>query len=310
MTTIIASSALAASIVAGGLAPTLPASGAAWVWPLDPRPAVVERFDPPAAPYGPGHRGIDLAGAVGDDVRAVADGTVTYVGHIAGVGIVTIDHGGVESTYQPLDPGIEQGARVAAGETIGTLTDVDSHCFPDACLHLGRITGDAYLDPLDLLPSTSAVRLITPFGKPPSPSVTSVGPVDGGGRLAMPVDGPVTSPYGMRLHPTLGVWKLHDGTDFGVACGTSVRAAEDGTVAATYADEAYGNRVIIDHGRLAGHDVTTTYNHLTNWAVSSGQSVRRGDVVGYVGSTGYSTGCHLHLMVEVDGSTVDPQTWL
>lgn len=308
--TIIAAPVLAASLAVTALAPLSSAGDATWVWPLDPRPAVVERFDPPVDEYGAGHRGVDLAGAVGDDVRAVADGTVSYVGRIAGVGIVTIDHGATESTYQPLDPSVEQGARVTAGETIGTLTDINSHCAPDACLHLGRIVDNAYLDPLALLPSTSEVRLITPFGKPPTPPVVSVGPVDGDGRLAMPVRGPVTSPYGMRLHPILGVWKLHDGTDFGVGCGTPVRAAEDGTVAATYADAAYGNRVIIDHGQIAGHEVATTYNHLTSWAVSSGQQVRRGDVVGYVGSTGYSTACHLHFMVEVDGSTVDPETWL
>src|SRR5699024_2162652 len=212
--TIIAPSVLVASLTTTVLAPA--AADDSWAWPLDPRPAVVERFDPPDDAYGPGHRGLDLAGAVGDDVRAVADGTVAYVGHIAGVGIVTIDHGGVESTYQPLDPSVARGARVEGGETIGTLTDTDSHCAPDACLHIGRIVDDAYRDPLALLPSTSAVRLITPFGEPPVPPPVSVGPVDGDGRLAMPVDGPITSAYGMRLHPILHVWKLHDGTDFGV----------------------------------------------------------------------------------------------
>lgn len=307
--TAIAPALIAATIATTGLNPPS-AAGDDWVWPLEPRPAVVEPFDPPDDEYGAGHRGVDLAGAAGDDVHAVADGTVTYVGRIAGVGIVTIDHGGVESTYQPMDPSVAKGERVEAGTSIGTLTAAGSHCAPDACLHLGRIVSDEYADPLALLPSTSAVRLITPFGEPPTPPVVSVGPVDGDGRLAMPVNGPVTSPYGMRLHPILGVWKLHDGTDFGVGCGTPVRAAEDGTVATTYSDAAYGNRVIIDHGDITGHGIVTTYNHLTSWTVSSGQSVRRGDVVGYVGSTGYSTACHLHFMVEVDGSTVDPQTWL
>ena len=299
-----------AALIMSVVAPPANAAGESWVWPLDPRPAVVERFDPPDDEYGAGHRGVDLAAAAGDDVRAVADGTVTYVGQIAGVGIVTIDHGTVESTYQPLDPQVSRGDRVTAGDPIGTLEATGSHCAPETCLHLGRVVSDEYADPLELLPSTSAVRLITPFGEPPAPPEISVGPVDGDGRLAMPVDGPVTSPYGMRLHPILGVWKLHDGTDFGVGCGTPVRAAEDGTVNATYADAAYGNRVIIGHDEIAGHTVVTTYNHLTRWAVTPGQAVRRGDVVGYVGSTGYSTGCHLHFMVEVDGATVDPQSWL
>ncbi|UYM04419.1 M23 family metallopeptidase [Solicola gregarius] len=281
-----------------------------WVWPLDPRPAVVEAFDPPVDDYGAGHRGVDLAGATGDDVRAVAPGTVTFVGSIAGVGVITIDHGDTDSTYQPVDATVSRGDAVDAGEQIGTLLDVGSHCAPDACLHLGRVLADEYADPLELLPSSSAVRLVTPFGPPPEAPATPIGPIDGDGRLAMPVEGPVTSPYGMRLHPILGIWKLHDGTDFGVGCGTPVRSAEDGTVTQTYADSAYGNRVIVDHGDIAGSAVTTSYNHLTSWAVSAGEAVRRGDVVGYVGSTGYSTACHLHFMVEVNGSTVDPETWL
>ena len=302
---------LATLIVAGLAAVALPAYAEdSWVWPLDPQPAVVEAFDAPDEEYGAGHRGVDLAGAVGADVHAVASGTVTYVGKIAGVGVITIDHGGTESTYQPVDATVTRGDDISAGETIGTLAEAGSHCAPDACLHLGRIVAGEYADPLELLPSTSAVRLVTPFGPPPVAPVTPVGPVDGDGRLGMPVDGPITSPYGMRLHPILGVWKLHDGTDFGVGCGTPVRAAEDGVVAEAYADAAYGNRVIVDHGQLGRGAVTTSYNHLTSWEVAVGGSIQRGDVIGYVGSTGYSTGCHLHFMVEVNGTTVDPETWL
>lgn len=298
---------MAALVVATG-PPSSADSG--WVWPLDPRPEVVQQFDPPEDTYGAGHRGVDLAGEAGDDVLAVAAGTVGYVGRIAGIGIVTIDHGETESTYQPVDPTVSRGDVVSAGDAIGTLSGAGSHCAPDACLHLGRVVSEEYDDPLELLPAGSAVRLVTPFGAPPVAPELPVGPVDGDGRLAMPVEGPVTSPYGMRLHPILHVWKLHDGTDFGVACGTPVRAAEDGTVTATYADDAYGNRVLVDHGRIAGGEVSTSYNHLTDWTVTPGEPVRRGDVLGHVGSTGYATGCHLHFMVEVNGSTVDPEAWL
>lgn len=121
-----------------------------------------------------------------------------------------------------------------------------------------------------------------------------------------PVAGPITSPYGMRLHPVLHVWKLHDGTDFGAGCGTEIRAPRDGVVAEEYYNAGYGNRLMIDHGRVDGHYVTTGYNHAQRYIVQVGQQVRRGQVIGYVGTTGFSTGCHLHLMVWQDGTVVDP----
>ena len=124
--------------------------------------------------------------------------------------------------------------------------------------------------------------------------------------MIMPVGGPITSGYGMRLHPVLGYEKLHDGTDFGVACGTPVSAAASGTVVDRYFNEGYGNRVIVDHGG----GLATTYNHLSAFAVSAGERVAQGQVIGYVGTTGYSTGCHLHFMVLRNGAPVDPIGYL
>lgn len=125
-------------------------------------------------------------------------------------------------------------------------------------------------------------------------------------RFLMPVGARITSRYGMRLHPVLGYWKLHDGTDFGASCGTPIRAAEDGVVSERYYNSGYGNRLMIDHGLLDGDYVTTGYNHASRYTVRVGQRVSRGQVIGYVGNTGYSTGCHLHLMVWEDGSVVNP----
>ncbi len=133
---------------------------------------------------------------------------------------------------------------------------------------------------------------------------------DGGGTLSYPASGSITSPYGMRFHPVLHVWKLHDGTDFGTGCGAPVRAAAAGTVMQTYYNGGYGNRVILNNGRMRGKSVVTTYNHLTRWIVSPGQHVSRGQTIGYSGTTGYSTGCHLHFMVIANGSTVNPMGWL
>jgi murein DD-endopeptidase MepM/ murein hydrolase activator NlpD len=132
---------------------------------------------------------------------------------------------------------------------------------------------------------------------------------DSGGALSYPVNGPVTSPYGMRRHPITGVYKLHDGTDFGVGCGTPIRAAASGTIIQQYFNAGYGNRVILANGVKRGKSIVTTYNHLSRFARGTGAKVSRGEVIGYVGSTGYSTGCHLHFMVIADGATTNPMAW-
>lgn len=138
---------------------------------------------------------------------------------------------------------------------------------------------------------------------------TSDPPV-GDGEFQRPSDGPITSPYGMRVHPVTGVYKLHSGTDFGASCGASAVAAGGGTVeAATYAG-AYGNQVTISHGVIDGMDVETTYSHLSSFAVSAGDTVSGGEQIGSVGTTGSSTGCHLHWEVIVNGEFTDPMSWL
>ena len=127
--------------------------------------------------------------------------------------------------------------------------------------------------------------------------------------FSYPVNAPITSSYGMRFHPVLHYWKLHDGTDFGAGCGTPIRAPYSGKVVEKYYNAGYGNRLIIDHGRVDGRYVTTAYNHAIRYTVGVGNHVSKGEVIGYVGTTGYSTGCHLHLMVWLDGSLRNPMTW-
>ncbi len=124
-----------------------------------------------------------------------------------------------------------------------------------------------------------------------------------------PVNAPITSPYGMRFHPVLHYWKLHDGTDFGAGCGTPIHAAYSGTVVEKYFNGGYGNRLMIDHGNVDGSYITTGYNHAIRYTVGVGQHVSQGQLIGYVGTTGYSTGCHLHLMVWKNGSMINPMTW-
>jgi murein DD-endopeptidase MepM/ murein hydrolase activator NlpD len=130
-----------------------------------------------------------------------------------------------------------------------------------------------------------------------------------GHGFSFPVAARITSPFGMRFHPVLHYWKLHDGTDFGAACGTPIRAAYAGRVAERYYNAGYGNRLMIDHGYVGGRYVTTGYNHASHYIVHVGQRVREGQIIGYVGTTGFSTGCHLHLMVWIGGRLRNPMTW-
>jgi murein DD-endopeptidase MepM/ murein hydrolase activator NlpD len=140
-----------------------------------------------------------------------------------------------------------------------------------------------------------------------SPKSQPTGPASNG--LILPVNGPVTSPYGMRQHPITGEYKLHTGVDLGAPCGTPVKAAANGRVLSAGFDRAYGYRIVIRHGRINGKDVTTTYNHQNRLGVSAGANVQQGQVIGSVGSTGYSTGCHMHFEVLVNGSFVNPMSW-
>jgi murein DD-endopeptidase MepM/ murein hydrolase activator NlpD len=130
------------------------------------------------------------------------------------------------------------------------------------------------------------------------------------GTLAWPVQGRLSSPFGMRVHPITGVYKLHTGTDIGAPCGTPVRAARDGVVTAAGWNSAYGWRTVVSHGVVDGALLTTTYNHQQGPGAEVGTRVGTGQVIGRVGSTGYSTGCHLHFELYVNSSLVDPERWL
>ena len=136
-----------------------------------------------------------------------------------------------------------------------------------------------------------------------------VGPSPGNGFLGLPVNGSITSPYGWRIHPIWGYRSLHDGVDFAAGCGTPIVAPASGTVLSEYYQSAWGNRIIIDHGVHYGVGVATISNHLSGYAVSVGQHVERGQTIGYVGTTGWSTGCHLHFTVLENGTAVDPMRW-
>lgn len=113
----------------------------------------------------------------------------------------------------------------------------------------------------------------------------------------------ITSRFGLRIHPITGEEKSHTGLDIGAGYGAAIVAADGGTVILAEVNGGYGNCVMIDHG----NGYTTLYGHMSSYAVSSGQSVSQGDTIGYVGSTGMSTGPHLHFEVRSGGGRIDPE---
>ncbi len=131
----------------------------------------------------------------------------------------------------------------------------------------------------------------------------------GGAFLSAPSSGPRTSPFGYRFHPILRIQKLHAGLDYGDACGSPILAAADGTVIGTPFTRGGGNQIVVDHGVQRGVNLATISKHMSGYAVRSGK-VKRGDVIGYVGTTGLSTGCHLHFETRENGIPVNPASWL
>lgn len=126
------------------------------------------------------------------------------------------------------------------------------------------------------------------------------------GRFIMPVGGSITSQYGNRIHPILGTQRMHTGIDIGASSGTAIKAADNGAVIFTGWLGAYGNTVVIDHGG----GLSTLYGHMSSIGVSNGATVSQGQSIGRVGSTGWSTGPHLHFEVRQNGNPVNPWSHL
>ncbi|GEK22871.1 peptidoglycan DD-metalloendopeptidase family protein [Cellulomonas xylanilytica] len=139
------------------------------------------------------------------------------------------------------------------------------------------------------------------------------GPIGGGALFGNPTSiDPiyVTSEYGMRMHPTLHYVRLHAGIDLRTYCNTPIYAGRSGIVTWAKSRFGFGNQVMIDSGFVNGNAVSASYNHLTSFAVSSGQQVERGQLIGRSGNTGTSAACHLHFEVYLNGSTTNPRPLL
>ncbi len=268
-----------------------------------PGAVVMGDYAPPVDRWDRGHRGIDLRAAPGEVVVASAAGTVSYAGVLAGRGVVVVDHGTVRTTYEPVDATVRVGDVVGVGVPIGRV-GYGGHC-SGSCMHWGLRSGDAYLDPRLLL--ALPIRLMSADeAVAPPPSYTP-----GSGRIVLPASGVITSAYGWRLHPILGTRRMHDGIDIGAACGSPIRAATGGVVIAKGWAGGYGNRLVVDHGTVPGiGHLVTAYNHAESYGVAVGEVVHLGQDIGRIGSTGLSTGCHLHFSAWVDGDLIDPERLL
>ena len=141
-------------------------------------------------------------------------------------------------------------------------------------------------------------RKIKPAGKPQKVVSSS--------SFIWPVRGVITSPFGYRIHPIRGRYIFHSGIDIGVASGTPIKCSANGTVIMSTWYGGYGNCIIVDHGG----GWSTLYGHCSALYVSKGKTVMQGTVIGAVGSTGMSTGPHLHFEVRYNGSPVDPRSRL
>jgi murein DD-endopeptidase MepM/ murein hydrolase activator NlpD len=142
-----------------------------WGWPLPPPHHVVQAFDPPAEPWLPGQRGVDLAGHAGERVLASGAGVVSFAGPVAGIGVVSVTTGTLRTTYEPVLPVVHRGDQVSRGTVIGRLVLSGSQCLPAACLHWGLLGGSTYLDPLAVL-GLATVRLLPldrSYAVPPYP---------------------------------------------------------------------------------------------------------------------------------------------
>lgn len=169
--------ALPGAVKGRAAVPADPAGGR--VWPLEGRPPVLRGWKPPAGPYGPGHRGVDLGAGPGTPVRAAASGRVSFAGGVAGRGVVVIELAGtgdppLRTTYEPVRPLVAKGDEVTAGQVVAVLAAGPFHC-ASGCLHWGLRRAEAYVDPLSLLPPSllrrGPSRLLPVSGVPlPGPS--------------------------------------------------------------------------------------------------------------------------------------------
>ena len=259
------------------------------------------RIAPAAAPA----RGRRRAKSTGSRRLVQAGGIAAATAGVLAVSVVPMPHPGASASLPaPL-----------ALKITGTATPTVAFAPSDAKVTFERVSVAAVAAPeAPPVPAASVVsaassgpiQVSVPVPVPVSVQTETGMPAS---RLADPVAVPVrTSPFGLRTNPLTGeADEMHHGLDFGAACGTPVIASAEGTVTvAGWHPFGGGNRLEIDHG----NGLKTTYNHLERIDVPVGQQMALGSKIATVGTTGNSTGCHLHFEVVLDGTPVDPEAWL
>ncbi|MDR0837895.1 MAG: M23 family metallopeptidase [Propionibacteriaceae bacterium] len=264
---------------------------------------VIRPFNKPTQAWSAGHRGIDIAATAGTPIVAAASGYISWTGVVAGVASITITHyDGLRTSYLPVASSVTKGQTVVAGEIIGVL--LAGHTDTADALHLGLRRGDEYLDPLAWLASSLAraagpIRLL-PEGVqvPTTPSLGAVSPAESN----WPVTGPITSPYGWR--PWGDETRFHSGVDIGVPCGTPVATPWPGQVVSVAYNWSLGNYMVVQHPG----GIRSTFAHLSEHLAREGTYVEAREVIALSGTTGESTGCHLHWATSRDGTSLDPMS--
>ena len=160
---------------------------------------------------------------------------------------------------------------------------------------------------IDLVSSWAEAEALLPVADQPPPAPAIAPP---GAWFVAPVPGPVTGPFGLRFHPILHYTRMHNGVDMTAPCGQPVASAAAGKVIFAGVNGGYGNLVVVDHGIINGVRLMTKYGHLSAFSIHVGDTVSPGSQIGLAGTTGLSTGCHLHFEVMVNGSYVDPAPYL
>jgi murein DD-endopeptidase MepM/ murein hydrolase activator NlpD len=217
-----------------------------------------------------------------DDQRRAADAEKAKADTAAGAARAARDQ--IAGLRAQLEPARAAAAAEQAAEQ-AALTDIQTRLGSDEA-ELASLEG----------PSDSIAALLRRRNTP-----GHIAPCD-----ARPVPGPIISGYGPRRDPVSGASGFHPGVDMQATYGTPIVACRAGTIVIAGWEGGYGNAVVIDHGG----GMATLYGHQSRLAVAVGDQVAAGQVIGYVGSTGYSTGPHLHFEVRIEGNTVDPSTYL
>lgn len=230
----------------------------------------------------------------GDTLSSIAKQFNTSADSIAHInGIVYPDRISVGKELTIMQNGVGTVVKVQEGDTLSEISSKYAVPVDDIVLVNGlESADDISVGQILLLPGATATRAIHTLSRSAS--------------FTWPAKGPVSSSYGWRIHPVTGVSSHHDGIDIAAPSGSNVYAAASGVV--TFADwyAGYGRLIIVDHGG----DIETWYGHLSKFASSVGDRVYAGDVIGYVGQSGTTTGPNLHFEVRKNGNPVNPRDYL